>query len=112
MFPPAGNSSPICVVSGARFLAKAGWVDMRNHSDTEPPLRLLRDNGRNYLQVRATARVCYSLCTVLLSCRGASHRCISSELSNNITLNRKFHSVNSMYSEDVEDRIFLSLLQH
>lgn len=48
----AGNSSPICVVSGARFLAKAGWVDMRNHSDTEPPLRLLRDNGRNYLQVR------------------------------------------------------------
>ncbi|KAK3927526.1 Matrix metalloproteinase-16 [Frankliniella fusca] len=56
IFPSAeiqfpGNSSPICVVSGARFLARAGWVDMRNHSDTEPPLRLLRDNGRSYLQV-------------------------------------------------------------
>jgi len=47
----AGVVTPICVVSGAQFLTRAGWVDLHNNSYTEPPFRLFRDEGRTFLQV-------------------------------------------------------------
>ncbi|KAJ9586667.1 hypothetical protein L9F63_019742, partial [Diploptera punctata] len=46
----AGAVTPICVVSGAQFLTRAGWVDIHNNSYTEPPFRLFRDEGRTFLQ--------------------------------------------------------------
>jgi hypothetical protein len=50
----AGVMTPICVVSGAQFLTRAGWVDLHNNSYTEPPFRLFRDEGRTFLQVLYT----------------------------------------------------------
>jgi hypothetical protein len=50
----AGVITPICVVSGAQFLTRAGWVDIHNNSYTEPPFRLFRDEGRTFLQVLYT----------------------------------------------------------
>ncbi|KAL0278158.1 UNVERIFIED_CONTAM: hypothetical protein PYX00_000061 [Menopon gallinae] len=41
---------PICVVSGAQFLGRRGWIHLRNNSDTDLPFRLFRDEGRTYLQ--------------------------------------------------------------
>ncbi|PSN58012.1 hypothetical protein C0J52_08109 [Blattella germanica] len=46
----AGAVTPICVVSGAQFLTRGGWVDLHNNSYTEPPFRLFRDEGRTFLQ--------------------------------------------------------------
>lgn len=46
----AGAESPICVVSAARYLSPAGWEDLRNRSDAEPPFRLFPDEGRTFLQ--------------------------------------------------------------
>lgn len=47
----AGVVTPICVVSGAQFLTRGGWVDIHNNTYTEPPFRLFRDEGRTFLQV-------------------------------------------------------------
>ncbi|KAF6217199.1 hypothetical protein GE061_001553 [Apolygus lucorum] len=44
-------SNPMCVVSSAKYLSPSGWVELKNKSETyEPPFRLYRDEGRNYLQ--------------------------------------------------------------
>ncbi|KAG8287241.1 hypothetical protein J6590_043609 [Homalodisca vitripennis] len=47
------SESPICVVSGSQFLTPHGWADLRsrNGSESEPPFRLYRDEGRTFLQV-------------------------------------------------------------
>lgn len=54
----AAAPSPICVVSGSQFLTSHGWADLRNRngSDSEPPFRLFRDEGRTFLQVSGTDR--------------------------------------------------------
>ncbi|XP_024083816.1 uncharacterized protein LOC106666573 isoform X1 [Cimex lectularius] len=43
-------TAPICVVSGAKYLTKNGWTELRNKSEAEPPFRLLKDEGKTYLQ--------------------------------------------------------------
>ncbi|XP_054290677.1 uncharacterized protein LOC129005720 [Macrosteles quadrilineatus] len=47
-----GSLSPICVVSGSQFLTSHGWADLRSRNGTqsEPPFRLYRDEGRTFLQ--------------------------------------------------------------
>ncbi|XP_059483185.1 uncharacterized protein LOC132201215 [Neocloeon triangulifer] len=44
------GEDPICVVSSAQFLTRSGWLELRNTSDTEPPLRLFRDQRHTFLQ--------------------------------------------------------------
>ncbi|RZF41491.1 hypothetical protein LSTR_LSTR000205 [Laodelphax striatellus] len=56
-----GVKSPICVVSGAKFLTRAGWADLRNRSDTEPPFRMFRDEGRTFLQWLGTQELRLSM---------------------------------------------------
>ncbi|KAK9746109.1 hypothetical protein QE152_g6357 [Popillia japonica] len=46
----AGVATPICAVSGAKFLTESGWVDLRNPLETDVPFRLYRDEGRTFLQ--------------------------------------------------------------
>lgn len=46
-----GVHTPVCAVSGAKFLTESGWVDLRNPVDTDVPFRLFRDEGRTFLQV-------------------------------------------------------------
>ena len=46
------NGTPVCVVSGGQFLGRNGWLNLRNNTNTEPPFRLFRDEGRTYLQVK------------------------------------------------------------
>lgn len=41
----------MCAVSGAKFLAEGGWIDLRNPVDADVPFRLFRDEGRTFLQV-------------------------------------------------------------
>ena len=43
--------TPICAVSGAQFLTKTGWSELRNQLDSDVPFRLFRDEGRTFLQV-------------------------------------------------------------
>ncbi|XP_039277875.1 uncharacterized protein LOC120350008 isoform X2 [Nilaparvata lugens] len=57
----SGVKSPICVVSGAKFLTRAGWADLRNRSDTEPPFRMFRDEGRTFLQWLGTQELRLSM---------------------------------------------------
>ncbi|XP_012253115.3 uncharacterized protein LOC105684385 [Athalia rosae] len=45
-----GVKIPVCGVAGAQQLSRAGWSELRNLSNAEPPLRLFRDEGRTYLQ--------------------------------------------------------------
>ncbi|CAB3370257.1 Hypothetical predicted protein [Cloeon dipterum] len=44
------GEDPICVVSSAQFLTRSSWLELRNTSDTEPPLRLFRDQRHTFLQ--------------------------------------------------------------
>lgn len=46
-----GIQTPVCAVSGAKFLTESGWVDLRNSIDSDVPFRLFRDEGRTFLQV-------------------------------------------------------------
>ncbi|KAI4466742.1 shavenoid isoform b [Holotrichia oblita] len=46
----SGVATPICAVSGAKFLTEIGWVDLRNPMETDVPFRLYRDEGRTFLQ--------------------------------------------------------------
>ncbi|XP_065168364.1 uncharacterized protein [Atheta coriaria] len=46
----AGIQTPLCAVSGAKFLTDGGWIDLRNPIDTDVPFRLFRDEGRTFLQ--------------------------------------------------------------
>ncbi|XP_014611782.1 PREDICTED: uncharacterized protein LOC106790993 [Polistes canadensis] len=43
-------TTPVCGITGARQLGKSGWSELRNLSNTEPPFRLFRDEGRTFLQ--------------------------------------------------------------
>ncbi|XP_026671949.1 uncharacterized protein LOC108628009, partial [Ceratina calcarata] len=43
-------TTPVCGITGAQQLGKSGWSELRNLSDTEPPFRLFRDEGRTFLQ--------------------------------------------------------------
>lgn len=47
-----GIQTPVCAVSGAKFLTEDGWTDLRNPTDTDVPFRLFRDEGRTFLQVK------------------------------------------------------------
>lgn len=40
----------MCAVSGAQYLTKMGWSELRNPIDTDVPFRLYRDEGRMFLQ--------------------------------------------------------------
>ncbi|KPJ20814.1 hypothetical protein RR46_00805 [Papilio xuthus] len=42
--------TPICAVSGAQFLTRKGFVDLRNTLDADVPFSLFRDEGRTFLQ--------------------------------------------------------------
>ncbi|XP_053973717.1 uncharacterized protein LOC128873840 [Hylaeus volcanicus] len=44
-----GVTTPVCGVAGAQQLGRTGWLELRNISDTEPPFRLFRDEGRTFL---------------------------------------------------------------
>lgn len=46
-----GVTTPVCGITGAQQLGRAGWSELRNLSDTEPPFKLFRDEGRTFLQV-------------------------------------------------------------
>lgn len=43
--------TPVCAVTGAQYLTKNGWSDLRNPIDTDYPFRMFRDEGRTFLQV-------------------------------------------------------------
>ncbi|CAL7939713.1 unnamed protein product [Xylocopa violacea] len=45
-----GVTTPVCGITGAQQLGRTGWSELRNLSDTEPPFRLFRDEGRTFLQ--------------------------------------------------------------
>ncbi|CAK9833951.1 hypothetical protein ANTRET_LOCUS10559 [Anthophora retusa] len=45
-----GVTTPVCGITGAQQLGRAGWSELRNLSNTEPPFRLFRDEGRTFLQ--------------------------------------------------------------
>ncbi|XP_031844242.1 shavenoid isoform X2 [Nomia melanderi] len=45
-----GVTTPVCGITGAQQLGRTGWSELRNLSDTEPPFRLYRDEGRTFLQ--------------------------------------------------------------
>ncbi|XP_072942466.1 uncharacterized protein [Epargyreus clarus] len=42
--------TPICAVSGAQFLTRKGFLDLRNTLDSDVPFSLFRDEGRTFLQ--------------------------------------------------------------
>ncbi|KAM3963341.1 uncharacterized protein ACR2FA_002709 [Aphomia sociella] len=42
--------TPICAVSGAQFLTRKGFLDLRNTLDSDVPFNLFRDEGRTFLQ--------------------------------------------------------------
>lgn len=41
-------------MSGAQFLTRKGFVDLRNTLDADVPFSLFRDEGRTFLQVSLT----------------------------------------------------------
>ncbi|CAG9123856.1 unnamed protein product [Plutella xylostella] len=45
-----GVQTPICAVSGAQFLTRKGFVDLRSSLDADVPFSLFRDEGRTFLQ--------------------------------------------------------------
>lgn len=47
----SGIRTPVCAVSGAKFMTEGGWVELRNPVDADVPFRLFRDEGRTFLQV-------------------------------------------------------------
>lgn len=47
----SGVKTPICAVSGAQFLTRKGFLDLRNTLDADVPFKLFRDEGRTFLQV-------------------------------------------------------------
>lgn len=49
----ADVKTPICAVSGAQFLTRKGFLDLRNTLDADVPFNLFRDEGRTFLQVIA-----------------------------------------------------------
>ncbi|XP_014484125.1 PREDICTED: uncharacterized protein LOC106749315 [Dinoponera quadriceps] len=71
-----GVTTPVCGIAGAQQLGRAGWSELRNLSDAEPPFRLFRDEGRTFLQWIGEAGLRDAaegrVVTVKLVCRDAS----------------------------------------
>lgn len=49
-------TTPVCGIAGSQQLGRAGWSELRNLSNDEPPFRLFRDEGRTFLQVGVIRR--------------------------------------------------------
>ncbi|VVC97985.1 unnamed protein product [Leptidea sinapis] len=68
--------TPICAVSGAQFLTRKGFLDLRNTLDADVPFNLFRDEGRTFLQWNGEddvrARMSGRLMVVRLLCRDVS----------------------------------------
>ncbi|XP_053614494.1 uncharacterized protein sha [Plodia interpunctella] len=68
--------TPICAVSGAQFLTRKGFLDLRNTLDSDVPFNLFRDEGRTFLQWSGEddvrARMTGRLMVVRLLCRDVS----------------------------------------
>lgn len=65
--------TPICAVSGAQFLTRKGFLDLRNSFDADVPFNLFRDEGRTFLQWsgedEVRARMTGRVMVVRLLCR-------------------------------------------
>ncbi|XP_075981141.1 shavenoid isoform X2 [Anticarsia gemmatalis] len=65
--------TPICAVSGAQFLTRKGFLDLRNTLDADVPFNLFRDEGRTFLQWsgedEVRARMTGRVMVVRLLCR-------------------------------------------
>nr|XP_023027190.1 uncharacterized protein LOC111515188 [Leptinotarsa decemlineata] len=72
----SGIHTPICAVSGAKYMTEDGWVDLRNAADSDVPFRLVRDQGRAFLQWSGDAelrsRMSGRLIMVNMMCREMS----------------------------------------
>ncbi|XP_026320787.1 uncharacterized protein LOC113230894 [Hyposmocoma kahamanoa] len=68
--------TPICAVSGAQFLTRKGFSDLRNTLDADVPFSLFRDEGRTFLQWSGEddvrARMSGRVMVVRLLCRDVS----------------------------------------
>ncbi|KAJ8717874.1 hypothetical protein PYW07_005804 [Mythimna separata] len=68
--------TPICAVSGAQFLTRKGFLDLRNTLDADVPFNLFRDEGRTFLQWSGEndvrARMTGRVMVVRLLCRDVS----------------------------------------
>ncbi|KAG6452005.1 uncharacterized protein LOC115444741 [Manduca sexta] len=68
--------TPICAVSGAQFLTRKGFLDLRNTLDADVPFNLFRDEGRTFLQWSGEddvrARMSGRVMVVRLLCRDVS----------------------------------------
>ncbi|XP_076621526.1 uncharacterized protein LOC143341964 [Colletes latitarsis] len=73
-----GVTTPVCGIAGAQQLGRTGWLELRNLSDTEPPFRLFRDEGRTFLQWIGEAGLKEAaegrVVTAKLVCRDASSK--------------------------------------
>ncbi|KAF5274377.1 hypothetical protein FQA39_LY07257 [Lamprigera yunnana] len=71
-----GIRTPICAVSGSKFLTENGWKDLRNFVDSDVPFQLFIDEGRTFLQwiggTELRARMTGRLIVVHLLCRDSS----------------------------------------
>ncbi|XP_012249606.1 uncharacterized protein LOC100744435 [Bombus impatiens] len=107
-----GVSTPVCGITGAQQLGRAGWSELRNLSDTEPPFRLFRDEGRTFLQwigetgLRAAAEG--RVVTAKLVCRDASPK---SKLPSVFTPCVAFRVAGSPSKSNVREVMFSSTTQ-
>ncbi|XP_043590041.1 uncharacterized protein LOC122570993 isoform X2 [Bombus pyrosoma] len=107
-----GVSTPVCGITGAQQLGRAGWSELRNLSDTEPPFRLFRDEGRTFLQwigetgLRAAAEG--RVVTAKLVCRDASPK---SKLPGVFTPCVAFRVAGSPSKSNVREVMFSSTTQ-
>ncbi|KAK5648580.1 hypothetical protein RI129_003472 [Pyrocoelia pectoralis] len=71
-----GIKTPICAVSGSKYLTENGWKDLRNTVNTNVPFQLFIDEGRTFLQwtgeTELRTRMTGRLILVHLLCRDAS----------------------------------------
>ncbi|KAF3425314.1 hypothetical protein E2986_06235 [Frieseomelitta varia] len=107
-----GVTTPVCGITGAQQLGRAGWSELKNLSDTEPPFRLFRDEGRTFLQwigetgLRAAAEG--RVVTAKLVCRDASPK---SKLSGVFTPCVAFRVAGSPSKSNVREVMFSSTTQ-
>ncbi|XP_076283147.1 uncharacterized protein LOC143210294 [Lasioglossum baleicum] len=45
-----GVTTPVCGITGAQQLGRAGWSELRNLSNADPPFEIYRDDGRTFLK--------------------------------------------------------------
>ncbi|XP_017799420.1 PREDICTED: uncharacterized protein LOC108580221 [Habropoda laboriosa] len=107
-----GVTTPVCGITGAQQLGRAGWSELRNLSDTEPPFRLFRDEGRTFLQwigesgLREAAEG--RVVTAKLVCRDASPK---SKLPSVFTPCVAFRVAGSPSKSNVREVMFSSTTQ-